>query len=69
MTTRLFFPLTEAANDAEAYAEWKQSLDNDAIAQKDKEAMLQKRKETRERRYAEYKSTHTSSGKRIIYRH
>lgn len=69
MTTRLFFPLTEAANDAEAYAEWKQSLDNDAIAQKDKEAMLQKRKETRERRHAEYKSTHTSSGKRIIYRH
>lgn len=69
MTTRLFFPLTEAANDAEAYAEWKQSLDNDAIAQKDKEAMLQRRKETRERRHAEYKSTHTSSGKRIIYRH
>ncbi|MBR4466231.1 hypothetical protein IKS38_06640 [bacterium] len=69
MTTRLFFPLTEAANDAEAYSEWKQSLENDAIAQKDKEAMLQRRKETRERRHNEYKSTHTSSGKRIIYRH
>ena len=69
MTTRLFFPLTEAANDAEAYSEWKQSLENDAIAQKDKEEMLQRRKETRERRHNEYKSTHTSSGKRIIYRH
>lgn len=69
MTTRLFFPLTEAANDAEAYSEWKQSLDNDAVAQKDKEEILQRRKETRERRHNEYKSTHTSSGKRIIYRH
>ena len=69
MTTRLFFPLTEAANDAEAYSEWKQSLENDAIAQKDKEEILQRRKETRERRHNEYKSTHTSSGKRIIYRH
>lgn len=69
MTSRLFFPLTEAANDAEAYSEWKQSIDSDDIAQKDKEEMLRRRKATRARRHAEYERTHTSSGRRIIWKH
>ena len=69
VSTRLFFPLTETAKDDTAYSEWKQSLQDEDKEERDKAAIVQRRKETRDRRHAEYDRDHTSRGQRIRWKH